>query len=365
MATRLRSTIVSQFLPAFGLAALALCATPLARGQGCVAIKQMGDDLGFHGGLLSEGDMEHPTQAEKWSVNVSYLHFRSHRHYVGSVEQTQRYTAGSEVMNIVDQFDTAINYKVNPRTTVTLGIPYFSASRTSLYEHDRVNRYKMTSRGLGDIRLTAQYWLWNPAQHPKGNIEVGFGFKFPTGDTNHKDYAHTTSGLVLRNVDQSIQPGDGGFGYIVELQAYRVVAPNTTLYATGFYLLNPKETNGTRTNSAITSVTAYMSVADQFQARLGATQQLAKGFSVSLGGRVEGVPALDVIGGNRGFRRPGYVISVEPGVSYTHKHDSFSLSVPWAVYRNRTRSYADRLNGGHGDAAFADFLISFSYSRSI
>jgi hypothetical protein len=34
---------------------------------------------------------------------------------------------------MVNQVDLAINYKVNPRLSVTLGIPYFSAARTSLY----------------------------------------------------------------------------------------------------------------------------------------------------------------------------------------------------------------------------------------
>ena len=42
----------------------------------------------------------------------------------------------------------------------------------------------------------------------------------------------------------------------------------------------------------------------------------------------------------------------------------FSLGVPIAVYRNRTRSYADRLSGGHGDAAFADYLILATVSRA-
>jgi hypothetical protein len=170
---------------------------------------------------------------------------------------------------------------------------------------------------------------------------------------------------VLRSVDQSIQPGDGGFGYIVDLQAYQQIAAQTSLYGTGFYLLNPQETNGTRVGNNPASVTAYNSIPDQYQARLGISQRITKkyGFTASLGGRLEGVPALDVIGGNRGFRRPGYVLSVEPGFSFSTGRDSFSLSVPVAVVRNRTRSYSDRLSGGHGDAAFADFLINMTYAR--
>ncbi|MEO6567123.1 MAG: hypothetical protein ABIO94_00045, partial [Opitutaceae bacterium] len=101
------------------------------------------------------------------------------------------------------------------------------------------------------------------------------------------------------------------------------------------------------------------------QARLGLSQLLMARYrlTASLGGRLEGVPALDFIGGDRGFRRPGYVISVEPGIAFSTGRDSFSVSVPVAVVRNRVRSYSDRLGTGHGDAAFADFLISMSYAH--
>ena len=85
--------------------------------------------------------------------------------------------------------------------------------------------------------------------------------------------------------------------------------------------------------------------------------------SGSLGGRFEGVPSLDLIGASDGFRRPGYVLSVEPGLSYALPHDSFSISVPIAWYRNRTQSYPEMVHGGHGDAFFADYLIIASYSH--
>lgn len=339
------------------LAALALSATH-ARAQGCVAIKQFG------GGTCSL-DSSLAASSEKWDLTVSYQHFRSHRHFVGTNQQFQRRAANSEVVNVVEQVDTAISYAVNPSTTVTLGIPYFSASRTSLYEHDRINRFQMDARGLGDVRLSVDRWLLNPQTNPKGNLSLGLGLKMPTGNSNVKDYAHTVNGLVLRNVDQSIQPGDGAWGYTFQLQAFWKLAEKTSLYGSGFYLVNPKETNGTRTTASITSVTAYNSVADQYQARLGLSQVLLPKhhLTASLGGRLEGVPALDFTGGDRGFRRPGYVLSIEPGLAFARGHDTFSLSVPVAVVRNRVRSYADRLGTGQGDAAFADFLISITYGH--
>ena len=85
--------------------------------------------------------------------------------------------------------------------------------------------------------------------------------------------------------------------------------------------------------------------------------------TASLGGRLEGVPSSDLIGCDKGFRRPGYAISVEPGLTFRRGHSALTVGVPFAVYRNRTRSYADKINGGHGDAAFADYLVIVGFSR--
>ena len=73
---------------------------------------------------------------------------------------------------------------------------------------------------------------------------------------------------------------------------------------------------------------------------------------------------------NNGFRRPGYVVSVEPGVSYMLKNFTLSANVPVALIRNRTRSLTDIADSTptsyvHGDAAFADYLINFNLAWRI
>ncbi len=63
-------------------------------------------------------------------------------------------------------------------------MPIISNSRSSLYEHGLINgvnnfnqRHTMQSSGLGDMRIAAYYWLFDPASHSKGNIQVGLGVK--------------------------------------------------------------------------------------------------------------------------------------------------------------------------------------------
>ena len=106
-----------------------------------------------------------------------------------------------------------------------------------------------------------------------------------------------------------------------------------------------------------------MSVPDLFMARGGAAVMVDQ-FTFSGGIRIEGLPSKDLIGGSRGFRRPGYIISAEPSITWVTKKASFNLSVPWALVRNRTQSDADKRQTEdtgvqkQGDAAFADYLIS-------
>jgi hypothetical protein len=108
-----------------------------------------------------------------------------------------------------------------------------------------------------------------------------------------------------------------------------------------------------------------MSVADQYLVRAGMSRPVPKTrrFAYTAGWRIEGVPVRDLIGKSNGFRRPGYAMSVEPGLEYFRRRDTFSVTVPIAVRRNRKRSVSDILVGGAGDAAFADYFITFGYSH--
>ena len=85
----------------------------------------------------------------------------------------------------------------------------------------------------------------------------------------------------------------------------------------------------------------------------------------SLGVHLEGIPVKDIIGESLGFRRPGYIVSAEPGVTYMNGKTTYNLNVPIAMYRMRSQSVTDKqiqdASGvaRNGDAAFADYLISF------
>jgi len=220
-----------------------------------------------------------------------------------------------------------------------------------------------SANGIGDISLVGRVWLLRPPSESRQNVSFGFGLKLPTGNKGATDTVNTATGPVTRVVDQSIQPGDGGYGLVLDFQGYKAIK-STTLYASGVYLVNPKNTNGVPTGRSRPSE-AIMSVADQYSYRAGAILPFPKVHSLvwSMGIRGEGVASKDLIGKSDGFRRPGYSIDVEPGLIYMKGKSTWSFSVPVPFVRARTRSVPDIRENRHGDAAFADYVLLVGYSR--
>jgi hypothetical protein len=91
-------------------------------------------------------------------------------------------------------------------------------------------------------------------------------------------------------------------------------------------------------------------------------------FTFSGGVRYECIPVNDLIGGSTGFRRPGKVVTVEPGITYSMKKCNIYAYVPIAVVRNRTQSVPDKIKTdltgvyAQGDAAFADYSVNIGFS---
>jgi hypothetical protein len=77
---------------------------------------------------------------------------------------------------------------------------------------------------------------------------------------------------------------------------------------------------------------------------------------------MEGVPASNLIGNDRGFRRPGFAISVEPRFVYARGRNRIEASIGKAMYRDRARSVPDNILGTHSDAAFPDYVWLLSYT---
>lgn len=323
-----------------------------------------------------------------WQLNLTSRNLISNDHYNGKVEQHERQARENYITNRQNLFDIGLTRTLTKRVSVSLGVPFvYSAwafrDPSSPLPGPRIENPQW-GRGLGDITLTARSWIFNPDTHPVWNVAAGGGLKLPTGNAAYQDTFLVVRGSlpgILGNpvpnfvpreekqyVDQSVQPGDGGWGVIVEAQAFWHVK-RAFLFGSGIYLANPKDTNETPSILPILGVPAapgtpnaglnVNSVPDQYLARLGGTVHVWKGFSASLAWRMEGMKRYDLFGGSHGWRRPGTAMFVEPGVSYTHRQHTVSFNVPFGYYYNRHRN---PYTNNPGDATFPRHIFLSSYS---
>lgn len=311
---------------------------------------------------------------QKWQISLSWRYQKSDRHFRGTHEEENRTAEGSEVINTIHLAEIGLRYNFDPQTSLSVSVPYLMAERSSPIRDDNrvvIDRSVANSRGLSDITVVGRRLLWDPtAPGRRGNLSLGLGVKLPTGDPSTEDTRERLIDgervLSVETNDQSVQPGDGGFGAIVDVGGYRLLDPEGRFagYLSGAYLINPEGTNGVHTFRRAEGE-KIMSIADQYVFRIGAiaAPESWKGWSFGLGGRIEGVPVHDLIGSSEGFRRPGYAVSVEPSIGWTKGLHTVSLAVPIAVQRNRQRSVPDLARGSHGDAAFADWVVLLGYWR--
>jgi hypothetical protein len=326
----------------------------------------------FGAACASDGDDGGGSVRERWQVSIGFRKQRSHRHFVGTVEQKNREREGTEIVNDVYLWDLGLTYNFTPRTSLSVSVPVQHATRVSPARFNAAGVQtspKAVSHGIGvgDMSVGAKVWLLDPGREdrPRQNIAFGFGVKLPTGNEGVTDTVDSATGPRLVVVDQSIQLGDGGFGVALSTDMYKRLW-KTTLYGNGIYLFNPRNTNGVRTGRGRASE-AIMSVADQYLARAGVVVPIPKvgGWSASFGARLEGIPVRDAFGKSDGFRRPGYALSLEPGVNWLRSRgrEMWSASVAVPVERNRRVSISDMQDHRHGDAAFADYVLVLGYAR--
>lgn len=376
---------MKKLLQSLFLAASTLVLQQQASAQGCVAVRQMGGINAMSASSsynLGKGELQ---------VGANYRYFHSWRHFVGTEEQPQRQVLGNAVNIYQHAVDINVSYGLSDRIQLNATIPFLDTERSQTLTLNKdvatktLTRYSVKAGGLGDIRFGANYWLIDPKKAHKGNIMIGAGIKLATGNYKATDDALQTDG-TYKNVtmDQAIQPGDGGVGFSVEFQGFRQLHKNIYGFANAYYLFNPKESNGSFKSAAKAGLTGYNIYAcpDQYFARAGFMTAVGKqkNLAFSLAGRVEGIPAYDAFGGQVAYRRPGYVVAVEPGVTYRKGQHTFSLFVPYNFIKNRIQSAADIADQNlqnskisdpanyvhvQGDAAFADYSISLGYSFRI
>jgi hypothetical protein len=311
-------------------------------------------------------------QPGEWQISVAGRGLQSDRHYRLDEEQHEREELGTYVVNRQYATDVTATYAFTRQISMSVGVPFTSASWSipSPTAPTLGPRAQQDARGLGDISVIGRYWIGNAERCVNGNVSVGVGVKLPTGDYRARDLYPDRNGQnnELRFVDQSVQPGDGGWGLMMDIQGFRRVGVRGQIFAAGSYLANPRDTNGTPSLTVArlppgvpppaNSDRLVNSVPDQYLVRAGGAYLLTRRIGVMGAYRLEGQRRYDLLGSSHGFRRPGVAMFVEPGVSFNTGPGALWMALPVSFYVNRK---PDPYTGIEGDATFPKVIFLAGY----
>ena len=336
------------------------CGAPWALGQGCVAAHS--SQHSFDELITSRfGPQPMPDEKFGWvhnlTVDIGYRVFNSNKYFQGSNEIARP----NAVRNHQNIFDVGLEYRLSPRWSVVGDIPVFNGTRNQIYPPTGIFQVS----GLGDITVGLQSWIFRPPTESGGNVAVNMQLKMPTGIHDATGAATLKGQTILATADQSMQPGDGTWGFSLGTQAYKRLWRTASSYGQANYLFSPADTNGVATFRSQPGQ-GVMSATDQYLFRGGVSQIVPKvrGLALSAGIRGEGVPVRDLLGDSNGFRRPGFILSFDPGFMFNYKRDTLSVSGPWALYRDRPPSVPEiQYSITNGDAFFADYTITINLSH--
>jgi hypothetical protein len=328
---------------------------PPALAQGCILLRQTSPLFG----TTSEQEVG------TWTLTFTGRSSTADIHYNGTVRQRHRETEGTYVVNRQNSLTATLSYQLSPRISLNAGIPYIEASWgiPSPRSGGPAARANENASGLGDITTLARVALFDPRTTLRTwNLQFGGGIKFPTGNNEATDVFPDGNGAnnAERYVDISVHPGDGGWGFIIDMTGYKMMG-RVTAFGSSTWLANPRDTGTPSRGNLVTSLspTNINTVSDQFVVRAGTTVAITQNIAASIAWRMEGVPRYDMFGDSHGFRRPGVEMYWEPGVTISAGRHVASFNFPVGYYYNRFRN---PYTGNPGDSTFPEYVSIATYS---
>jgi hypothetical protein len=344
----------------FGAMGIGLWTTP-GVAQGCTPIRFTTPiDLGGEGQAYQ--------RANQWQLTLAYRRLTSNQFFVGTSQDPTKGPGGQPPVFSIHTLVGDVSYSPTDRLQLNVSLPFSTASLTRVgWGAGNPDRHQQRATGIGDLTALAALWLLNPKSHQNGNVSIGLGFKAPTGSHTKSSWFYSATDSVAFPADQTIQPSDGGWGFTVQAQAFQRVGEGIHAYGFGTYTANPKD----QTEVTISPTSPlHWSVPDVYQARLGAAVSVwpDQGLSLSLGGRLDGVPRNDLFGGgdSTAVKRPSQIFYADPGLSLSRGKTLFTLSVPIRLYVNRKQSGLEaRTPNAVSGGGYAKYLIFASISRTL
>jgi hypothetical protein len=340
-----------------------VCALFPQRGfsQGCLLTRNMSPVLG--------AQLSPYLQKGEWQVGAAYRQFKADTQYQRASLSEPVSSLRTNVISKMRFAEFSGTYALSQQWNVSVSVPLIVASSNRALPSSAAGspRFVQSSAGFGDVVVSARHWFMDCASNPDRNFSIGFGVKTPSGSSNAQDLFPNAQGADIRQrvVDQSIQLGDGGWGMLLSTEGFKSFG-KATLFGSAVYLFAPRTQNDTPSPrsmlvpagpSAVDPKERYNTVSDSYLVRGGVGVPFPRlaGTALLLAGRIEGVPVNDILGATNGFRRPGYFLTVEPGINFSNGRTTLALSAPIRAHQNVKDSL-----GFRRDSTFADYMILMS-----
>jgi len=149
--------------------------------QGCIIVRNVS-------GLGQYNVTSKSFSSSDWQLSINNRYFRAYRDYKGKTDL--KIPPPNQNVIISFSMDFGVTRLLPHGWSLDLGFPISANSRTTNSEHGGPNttRHTTSAYGIGDLQLTALKWLLKPSDKQRGNIQLGLGIKFPTGDFKKQGY---------------------------------------------------------------------------------------------------------------------------------------------------------------------------------
>jgi hypothetical protein len=334
----------------------------VASAQGCEPIR-------FTVPVNLGGEGEAYQSLHEWRLTLAYRRLVSNQWFIGTERADNLAPGGSSPVFRIHTAIVDVAYGISDRVRARISVPFSTGSFSRTWADGQ--QHAQDASGIGDISVQAESWLLDPRTHEQGNIAIGLGVKAPTGSYKKPSTFYLGSGPVSFPADQTIQPGDGGWALLTQVQAFRRLSEWSSAFLHGSYMVSPKgQTDVSGAPAPAPNSGLRWSVPDVYSLRGGVAFNAlpVEGLSLSVGARLDGIPVRDLVGGGdeNTIKRSSRITFVEPGLSYTRGKDNITLSVPWRVRVNRVKSLTEQLPGALPNAGgFARYLVFASYSHRL
>jgi hypothetical protein len=315
---------------------------------------------GLLGPYLEKGD---------WQIQASLNRYNSDEYFTGSTRRSELIDTDAAPKEGGTSLNFQGAYALSRNINLMADVPILVDS----YWNYRLggSRHEMKASGLGDAIVGGRFWLFKIDNKTKQNLALQLAVRFPTGNANYQDNYPNALGqdIKLKAVKADIQPGSGAAGLRLATQGYRRFR-HFAVYGNALYLFSLKEQNDTNSimsvlnpggPAAVPANKRYNATPDSYLFNLGASTPAPhlKGVSLSLGSQIAGVPTFNVLTGSEGYRQPGYLVTLNPGLSFNTKIASYFISVPVRVYGHIGKDFTGTQQSGNLNKTSLQLGVNF------